>query len=657
MKCVSYAASILFLCCIVLNGSSILCRGAAEAKQEQGAIARNSASVDVLRSTEVLKELENDYMKVVIYSDATADLLDKKTNTKWQMDPVMFQDEGAIDAGHVWQRTERMKPEQYPGRFRGTRLGDAIRFTLLGYHLKEMGTFKCDVKLDGPWLEFEVSQIDEKLPSLVFPPPIESESLVFPRGVGQWLRKPMPDRRFWPFVSQLNMRWFGGLKGDSGWIAIFHKEYADAGVMAAEMSASPAWLKSLGKWSYPRRIRYRFTTGGYVGLAKAYRAWAIENGLYKTLKEKMKEKPALQNLLGGRRLSMMQADPAYTRRYFQDVLRPFDEKLIDGKVRVEITHAQAKEIIAQAGALGMKKGFAMLRGWVQGGYDWSHPDIWPPAEELGTIEQLKALCSARGPIIVGLHDNYQDIYEQCPSFPNGVVRLANGDLLAGGYWMGGQAYILNSREGLEYARRNWPQLAILNPALLYIDTTTAVQNYESFDPGNLQTRAQDAECKAQLLKFFSDKGVAMGSEWGADFAIAYLDYASTRHSRVAGESIPLWPLVFHDAVFSTRGRSRSEPGKPNWLEDMLWGYFISFGVQGFDGWKKQAEDFKSTLRVDQWHERIGAEEMTDHKFLTDDYAVEQTTFSNGLSITVNFSSADKTVGGIKLPAYGYVIKE
>jgi hypothetical protein len=216
---------------------------------------------------------------------------------------------------------------------------------------------------------------------------------------------------------------------------------------------------------------------------------------------------------------------------------------------------------------------------------------------------------------------------------------------------------LNSREGLKYARRNWPQLAILNPALLYIDTTTAVQNYESFDPGNLQTRAQDAECKAQLLKFFSDKGVAMGSEWGADFAIAYLDYASTRHSRVAGESIPLWPLVFHDAVFSTRGRSGADPARPNWLEDMLWGYFISFGVQGFDGWKKQAEDFKSTLRVDQWHERIGTEEMTDHKFLTDDYAVEQTTFGNGLSIVVNFSSTERTVNGVKVPAYGYVIRE
>ncbi len=657
MKCCSCAGGVLFICCTVIISVCVLFFAPAEVKAEQTGVARSGPSVDIQRSSEVVKDLENDYMKVVIYSDATADLLDKKTGTKWQMGPVMFQDEGPIDVGHVWQRTERMKPEQYPGRFRGKKAGDSIEFTLLGYYLKEMGTFRCNVKLDGPWLEFRLSEIDEELESLVFPPPIESQSLVFPQGVGQWVREPMSERRFLPYISRLNMRWFGGLKGDAGWIAIFPDNYADWGVMVARMSASSAWLKSLGKWAYPRTIRYRFTTGRYVGLAKAFRAWAIENGLFKSLTEKMEEKPALRNFLGGRRLSMMQATPAYTRRYFQDTLRPFDEKMIDGKVRVNITHAQARQIIEEARALGMKKGFAILRGWIQGGYDWSHPDIWPPEEELGTIEGLRDLCSLTGSITVGLHDNYQDIYEQCPSFPNGVVRLANAELLAGGYWMGGQAYILNSGNGLRYARRNWADLSKLNLKLIYIDTTTAVQNYESYDPGNLQTRSQDVEQKSRLLKFFCDKGVVLGSEWGADFGIPYLDYASARHSRVAGESIPLWPLVFHDAVFSMGGGARGRAGRPGWLENMLWGYVVSFRVNGFDGWKEQQDDFKSTLHVDRWNERIGAEEMTDHKFLTDDFAVEQTTFGNGLSIVVNFSDTDRTVDGLSVPAYGYVIRE
>jgi hypothetical protein len=298
----------------------------------------------------------------------------------------------------------------------------------------------------------------------------------------------------------------------------------------------------------------------------------------------------------------------------------------------------------------------MLRGWLQGGYDWSHPDVWPPEESLGTAAELRQLCSLGGDITVGLHDNYQDIYEQCASFPKGVVHLANGDLLAGGYWMGGQAYILNSGDGLRYAQRNWENLSQLNLKLIYIDTTTAVQNYESFDPGNLQTRSQDVEQRTEILKFFSDKGIGVGSEWGADFAIAYLDYASTRHRRIAGESIPLWPLVFHDAVFSMGGGSgRGE--RPGWLENMLWGYVMSSRVNSFEGWKEHAVDFKSTLHVDKWNGQIGIQEMTDHKFLTDDFDVEQTMFGNGLSIIVNFSDSERTVGGVTVPAYGYVIKE
>jgi len=655
-----YFSRVSFWCCAVF--SLLFFSGFTQANTGQTGVVRSSASIEIAHSSKVIKRLENEYIKVVIYSDATADLSDKATNTKWRMGPVAFEEPGPIDIGHVWLRSERSICEQYPGRFRGTAVGDSLRFTMLGRLLKPMGQFTCNVKLDGPWLEFTLSDIDEELESLVFPTPIKSGSLVFPKGVGLWLRKPLPERRFWTFFSHLNMRWFGGLKDNNnldgaGWIAIFNKKFADAGVMAAEMSASPGWLKSLGKWSYPRTIRYRFTTGGYVGLAKAYRAWFIDAGLFRSLKEKMKRKPALGNLLGGRILSITQAYPAYTQRWFEDRLRPFNDKQIDGKMRIFVTHSQAGQIIAQAKELGMSKGLAILRGWIHGGYDWSHPDIWPPESRLGTLEELKGLCSMAGPVSVGLHDNYQDIYEQCPSFPNGVIRLADGRLLAGGYWAGGQAYILNSGNGVKYARRNWENIKTLKPAAMYIDTTTAVQNYQSFEPGNIQTRSQDVEQKAQLLKFFSDKGIVLGSEWGADFGILNADYASARHSRVAGESIPLWPLVFHDAIFSARFGSAAGKGKPGWLENMLWGYVLSFHVRGFDGWKEQAEDFKSTLCVDRWNGRIGAEQMTDHKFLTDDFAVEQTTFGNGLSIIVNFSKKIRTVDGTAVPGWGYVIRQ
>jgi len=38
--------------------------------------------------------------------------------------------------------------------------------------------------------------------------------------------------------------------------------------------------------------------------------------------------------------------------------------------------------------------------------------------------------------------------------------------------------------------------------------------------------------------------------------------------------------------------------------------------------------------------RVGYSEMTDHRFLTPDRSVQQTTFANGARVTVNFGAAD-----------------
>ncbi len=612
-----------------------------------------------------VKQLENDYIRFLFYSDASADVVDKTTQTGWRMAPVALQETGAIDEGHVWLRTSRSICEQYPGRFVGEKVGQAVRFVLLGRQDRVMGTFVCEAGLDGKWLEFVIKDVDEGLASLVFPPAIESESLVFPRKLGQWVRRPLDGRYFWTFFSHLNMRWFGGLKGDAGWMAVFNREFADAGVMATEMSASPGWLKSLGRWRYPRTIRYRFTQGGYVGMAKVYRRWAIENGLHKSIKEKMEQVPAIQNLAGGRFFSLVQACTPIRREYFENRLKPYDEGMLRDKAVSNISHAEAAELIQDVQRLGMKRGLVLLRGWINGGYDWSHPDVWPTERVLGSVDELRALCSMEGPIVVGLHDNYQDIYEHCESFPRGVNWLADGRLMPGGYWAGGQAYIINSRDSVKYAKRNWEQIKILRPRMVFIDTTTVVQAYESYETGNTLTRSQDIECKAELLKFFKRQGVILGSEGGADFGMAYIDYAEAWHRRTAGESIPIWPLVYGDAAFVTRLRDNSfcvvmnwpQTEYPWWLEDMLWGYMAYFGVDNADELKMREDEFKSTLHVDKWHNRVGGQVMTGHRFLTDDFAVEETRFANGLGIVVNFEREERVVDAVRVPGYGYVVRE
>jgi hypothetical protein len=70
---------------------------------------------------------------------------------------------------------------------------------------------------------------------------------------------------------------------------------------------------------------------------------------------------------------------------------------------------------------------------------------------------------------------------------------------------------------------------------------------------------------------------------------------------------------------------------------------------------KQEELFKSLSHVDEWHEKIGTAEMTSHRFLSDDYNVEETSFSTGDRIICNFSPEPFVVEGKTIKPKSYLI--
>ncbi|GCE13644.1 DUF5696 domain-containing protein [Tengunoibacter tsumagoiensis] len=613
--------------------------------------------------SEIIWHAENEYIDVTFYQDASADILDKGTQTRWHMGHVVLQEDNPIDVGHVWLRTERSMCEEYPGRFQGERSGDEIRFTLLGRERREVGQFSCQFQLQGPKFIVSIVEIAESIPSLMFPPAIESESLVLPMGVGKWLRNPLAERRFWLYPSHLNMRWFGGLRGQAGWIAIVEDGYVNGGVHAHTLRATPGWLKSLGQWRGKRTISYQFVSGDYVTLAKTYRAYALAHGLHRSLTEKIQQTPALNNFLGGRLLSFMQANSVTAERE-EDSLQPSEEaaRLEKQNPQVGITHKQATQLITAAVEQGLKKGLVVLRGWIKGGYDETHPDIWPPDPAVGTQEELQETLELHDSFTVALHDNYQDIYQQSASWPQGVIRTRSGDPMPGGLWSGGQAYILNARDGLAYAQRNWEQIKTLRPRAMFIDTTIAVQFYESYEQGNELTRAQDEALKQELLQFYKDQGQVLGSEEGADFGVPFVDWIENRHGRIAGVSIPLWPLVFHDAAFSTRygpppqHSESAQSSAPRWLTDMLWGYPLIWGFSKAQQGNERLSEIADMSHVDQWLERIGTQEMLSHRYVSADGEVEETTFASGDSIIVNFSDYDREIEGEYLPAHSYRLR-
>jgi hypothetical protein len=607
----------------------------------------------------VLKTLENSQLAVKIYSNSAIEVDDRVNGRGWKTGPVAIQDKTVVEVGQVWLTTTRDQTIQYPGRFRGQVEGDNLRFELLGRQDKIVGRFLCHVALDGAWLVFRVLDIDDTIPSLAYPPPIQSDAIVLPKGAGEIVRDTERggnfSRQIYPFFTRLNMRWVGGMKGDAAWIGIFDEGFEDAAGLVANRTATPILMRSLNRWSHPYSYRMRFIKGDYVDLAKIYRQWIIDHGEFVSLAQKMKSNPDLESFLGGRAFWLHAAYPARDEATREDQL--FNAPAASAgpqsrAVRVEYSYKDIAALLERLKKLGLQRGFVKIGGWINGGYDYSHQDVWPPEPALGSIDELKQLLASPSPLLVGLHDNNQDMYAHTPSFPKGIDRNADGNLLTGGVWAGGQAYILNSRYSVDYARRNWEQIKALHPKALFIDIVTAMQLYQSFEPGDELTKAQDLAAKKELLKFYKQQGVLLGSEESADFGVPYLDWFENRHQRVAGRTVPLWSLVFHDAVFNTRyGGVTREEGYPGWLEDMLWGYLPHFTIGA--KWNEE-KLFQSIGHVDQWHARIGTAVMTGHRFLTKDYTVEQTTFSTGDSIICNFGDKPYEFDGKSVAPKSYL---
>ena len=74
-----------------------------------------------------------------------------------------------------------------------------------------------------------------------------------------------------------------------------------------------------------------------------------------------------------------------------------------------------------------------------------------------------------------------------------------------------------------------------------------------------------------------------------------------------------------------------------------------------DDYEPYRERYARTFRdVCGWHAKIGFDEMTDHRFLTPDRLVQETRFSSGHAVVVNFGARPwHDPRGFRVPASGY----
>lgn len=347
--------------------------------------------------------------------------------------------------------------------------------------------------------------------------------------------------------------------------------------------------------------------------------------------------------------------------------------------------------------LELKKVLFVLAGWIHRGYDNQHPDILPAAPEIGGDDGVRCISDlARScGYLFGLHDNYQDMYEDAPSWnPAMIMKTWDGQGKRGGVWAGGQAWLIASNWGLELAKRNLPEVkSRYNPNAYFIDTTFAAPLYESFDPDSPLTRIGDLKYKHELFKYTSRMFGVSGSETGTEFGVPVCHYFEgilsgaplvKNYPEPGAEIIPFFSLVFHDciAMYTHQGDRTGIGDAKKVLKHLIYGTMPLYHIEPHryweipipepdlskpeycfaryeGGWGKGMHPvdrfIKNTYEfLSPFAAGVATEPMTNHLYLKDDKSVEFSTFGEYWQVVVNYGPGDYRYGDTILPPMGFI---
>jgi len=443
--------------------------------------------------------------------------------------------------------------------------------------------------------------------------------------------------------SGLNMPFWGLEAEANDLLAII--ETADDVTLTLEKSirkpleVATHWTASLGSIRYPRRLRVSILKeGGYVRMAKAYRAYIQAHGRFKSLATKIEERPIARQVVGG---------PYFSLGYL-----PFSER----KFR-QIVHG-LREIGYTNGVIGPIDHIQWDSGaWLN---DYQPFIKAPHYAEIASDAGFAAFSWLYLEDIL-TWDKYYD--------PEWTVRTEDGSTREGWFNRDYEYQLLCSRVVKE--QHHLLKEEMMHFDALHFDTTTAKALTECWHPQHPQSKSDDRESRRARLAEVASWGRLIGSEAGYDWAFDVYDFCSSNPRRametglpVAAQHVPLLGLVYHDSVVSYCWEydpyNKSYFGV-DWSEDKLlydimagnpptispvFGYFpvIRRPAPPVEAhwvtWEDPATQkiLRDALPAAQLHGRTAHSEMLDHTFLDEDRHVSRTTYADGTEVLVNFGS-------------------
>lgn len=526
----------------------------------------------------------------------------------------------------------------------------------------------------------------------------EKGYMAIPYKLGLMVPNTLDDftRKFHLYMHQYQMRMFGGVKSNhdataqSAYLAIPHSLYS---LMEFSIVDNQEWMstevekvqRATNSWEEPIVYSYYFIPeGDYVDIAKQYREWSMENGFFQTYEEKMQERPGLMKSIGAQFFGAVSI--LYDWRPAAEVLGK-DELLKRFGISPPYykMHNRFEDVIEPIKFLkesGLDKAAFHITGWNKAGYDGQFPDSFPANEDAGGNEKFKELVSTIEDLgyVAVPHDDLHCIYEDSPSYGAEVLaRDLQGNAVFIGVWPGGTSWLPNNYYIMEYAKRNALEMQrICSPTGILLDVTTNLQLLDDYHKVYPMTYEDDMLWRQKILDLTSDHFDVVLSEDARDWGTPYYDYAfgysnaaeaywyTEPESKLVGAVIPLWDLVYHNCLIPLRtnphgnnltGEIRAADKEVKlFLRTLRAGVNPAIEVVGYQdmytlfGWSLgqnadtvlEWNDLSKMQRIVTmskvsipFNEEVFNMYMTDHKFLSDNYMVEETWFDGKVRVIVN----------------------
>lgn len=452
------------------------------------------------------------------------------------------------------------------------------------------------------------------------------------------------------------MSWFGQVQNNNGYIMINETPWDSKYQILHTKDHTHLqlrWITSLGCMRYTRKVHFIFEDNfDYNRACKLYREYVKGIGLFKCLKDKAIDLPAIQNL--------MKCSIVHTgiKTHTDIHSRFYDEN------KQDIVHSfsSVENMIHILHEKGASRIYLHLDGWGNPGYDNEHPDYLPSCIQAGGWDGLKHLQKSLTSYhdLFGLHDQYRDYYLNAKSYDiRNALMQEDGSCFEHASWAGGRQNYLCASLALKYIEHNYSEIFKQDIHLdcNYFDVFTCNELDECFNPEHRMSRKGCADYREACFKFLINHNIIPSSEECCDWAMRSLVFShygpyefmlKDDEQKKMGIEVPLFNLVYHDCfILPWPMEKRKEDymlyallngGMPYLVRNSP--YDNVDGNFGYDGLSIEEKINRAHI-VSDFYKKVSFSEMIHHEYIHEFVQVSE--FDNGYCVKVNFKDNSYTI--------------